>query len=86
VALGGQAPRVVFEMLRRPLRHVATGVVAGCMLVGGLVLASRSASATSVGLLAVYAVAMLGVCALACIGPTMRALRVEPTEAMRAEV
>ena len=28
---------------------------------------------------------MLGVCALACVVPTVRALRVEPTEALRAE-
>jgi ABC-type lipoprotein release transport system permease subunit len=36
-------------------------------------------------LLAGYAILMLAVCALACIVPTMRALRVQPTEALRAE-
>jgi ABC-type lipoprotein release transport system permease subunit len=28
---------------------------------------------------------MLGVCLLACVVPTIRALRVQPTEALRAE-
>jgi putative ABC transport system permease protein len=30
-------------------------------------------------------VLMLGVCLLACVVPTRRALRIEPTEALRAE-
>lgn len=36
-------------------------------------------------LLAAYAALMLGVCLLACVVPTQRALRLEPTEALRAE-
>jgi ABC-type lipoprotein release transport system permease subunit len=36
-------------------------------------------------LLAGYVVFMLAVCMLACIVPTWRALRVEPSEALRAE-
>jgi ABC-type lipoprotein release transport system permease subunit len=32
-----------------------------------------------------YAVFMLGVCLLACVVPTRRALSVEPTIALRAE-
>ena len=32
-----------------------------------------------------YAVLMLGVCLLACIVPTRRALQVQPTEALRAD-
>lgn len=32
-----------------------------------------------------YAAVMLGVCLLACVVPTRRALRVEPTEALRAD-
>ena len=38
-----------------------------------------------VALLVVYAILMLGVCTLACVVPTLRALRVQPTEALRAE-
>jgi putative ABC transport system permease protein len=38
-----------------------------------------------VPLLVGYATLMLGVCMLACVMPTLRALRVQPTEALRAE-
>jgi ABC-type lipoprotein release transport system permease subunit len=36
-------------------------------------------------MVAAYAVVMLGVCMLACIVPTRRALSVEPTEALRSD-
>jgi ABC-type antimicrobial peptide transport system permease subunit len=36
-------------------------------------------------LVAVYSVLMMGVCLLACIVPTRRALQVEPTEALRSD-
>jgi putative ABC transport system permease protein len=35
--------------------------------------------------IATYAVFMLGVCLLACVVPTRRSFRVEPTEALRAD-
>ena len=34
-------------------------------------------------LLLVYGAAMMGVCALACIGPLLRVFRVEPTDVLR---
>ena len=40
---------------------------------------------TEATLVTAYAVLMMGVCMLACIVPTRRALRVEPTEALRAD-
>ena len=36
-------------------------------------------------LLVGYAILMVGVCTLACVVPTLRALRVQPTEALRTE-
>ena len=40
-------------------------------------------SGGQVVLLVVYAAFMLGVCLLACVVPTRRALRIQPTEALR---
>ncbi len=34
-------------------------------------------------LLLVYGATMMGVCALACIGPLLRVFRVEPTDVLR---
>jgi len=38
-----------------------------------------------VALILAYATLMLGVCLLACVVPTRRALRVEPTTALRMD-
>lgn len=50
----------------------------------------RSLTQVTIGVLAGivlfrYAVLMLGVCVTACIMPTIRAMPVQPTEALRAE-
>ena len=97
VALGASQRRLVLEIFRRPLTQVTGGVIAGGLLVaaGATLLphteqfkydASMSGLGPSgVALLVVYAVIMFDVCLLACIVPTRRALRVEPTVALRAE-
>ncbi|HLL81614.1 MAG TPA: hypothetical protein VK420_03145, partial [Longimicrobium sp.] len=45
----------------------------------------RGLTFADVALLIGYTILMLGVCMLACVVPTLRALRVQPTEALRAE-
>jgi predicted permease len=95
VALGASRPRVLTAIFRRPLTQVGLGVAAGATLiaVGAVALARTAAlgsapSGLSVGhgaLLVAYAAFMLGVCLLACVVPTRRALRVEPMVAMRVE-
>jgi hypothetical protein len=96
VALGAGARRVITSIFRHPMTQVTGGVIAGVVLI---ILAATAASnttqfeGTGVGvltagdyvLLAGYAILMLAVCALACVVPTRRALRVQPTEALRAE-
>ena len=42
-------------------------------------------SANEIALVVAYVAMMMGICLIACIVPTRRALRVEPTEALRAE-
>jgi putative ABC transport system permease protein len=87
VALGASPSGIVTAILRRPLSQVGLGVVAGAGLVLALVtaLSSSGLSFTGVVLVACYSAFMMGVCLLACIVPTIRALRVQPTEALRID-
>jgi predicted permease len=87
VALGASRLKVVAAIFRRPLIQVVIGVVAGGALIaaGAFVLAQGGLSLSQWALLLGYAALMLAVCLIACIVPTHRALRVEPTEALRAE-
>ena len=84
------------SVFRRPLTQVTLGVIAGIALI---ILAATVAGKSTqfkgtgmdvltlgdVALLVGYAILMLGVCTLACVMPTVRALRVQPTVALREE-
>jgi putative ABC transport system permease protein len=100
VALGASRRRIVTAIFRRPLIQVGAGVVAGGVLVGlmtvvlsarpdsgtaGLAVAARAFTLGQAGQIAAFAILMMGVCLLACIVPTRRALGIEPTEALREE-
>jgi hypothetical protein len=95
VALGANRYRVVTAIFRRPLAQVGLGVATGATLIalGALALsrteqfasAPSGLSAGQVTLLLAYAAFMLGVCLLACVVPTRRALGVEPMEALRTD-
>jgi predicted permease len=96
VALGASARRVISSIFRRPLTQVSLGVVAGAVFIGVAAYAiqlttqfhvdqPRGLTLGQTALLVGYAMVMLGVCTLACVVPTRRALRVQPTEALRAE-
>jgi len=96
VALGASARRVITSIFRRPLTQVTLGVIAGSVLIAVAAIGIQNTQqfqGTEIGgltfgdvaLLVGYAILMLGVCTLACVVPTLRALRVQPTEALRAE-
>jgi ABC-type lipoprotein release transport system permease subunit len=78
------------------MTQVTSGVIAGSLLiaVGAFAIQyttafqatePRGLTVTEVALLVAYALLMLGICALACVVPTIRALRVQPMEALRTE-
>jgi len=85
VALGAQISNVVATVFRRPFFQVAVGVALGCVMMGSLVGVARGAGTVTrhAALLLVYGATMMGVCALACIGPLLRVFRVEPTDVLR---
>ena len=100
VAVGASPRRIVTAIFRRPLLQVSAGILVGSFLVGlGSVVLRNHKPDTAMGMhtlegglslgqlatLVGYAALMLGVCLLACIVPTRRALGVQPTEALRAE-
>jgi putative ABC transport system permease protein len=88
VALGAGRKRIMTALFARALRQVGLGVGIGVLVLQ--IIATRFSadglfSINNAALLIVYGVGMLGVCMLACVVPARRALRIQPTEALRAE-
>ncbi len=86
VALGAQPLHVLTLTFRRPLVQMALGIGVGSILALGI--ANNDLSDVHLddfGNSAVYALLTIGCCAAACIVPTRRALRIQPTEALRDE-
>jgi ABC-type antimicrobial peptide transport system permease subunit len=85
VALGASPQSILAAIFGRTLIQIGVGIVVG----GLLVVATSSGmfdglTAAEGGLIAGYAILMWGICMLACVVPTRRALRVHPVEALRA--
>ena len=92
VALGASRLSVVGAIFRRPLIQVGLGILVGAALIGaGGNLETQMPGLTGVftltdlAMLVAYAIVMLGVCLVACVVPTRRALGVEPTIALRMD-
>jgi len=87
VALGADPRRVVATIVRRPVAQVALGVVIGCSLLAVLqqVTSAGGLSLRAGLVVVVYGAGLFATCLLACVVPTRRALRVEPTVALQAE-
>jgi hypothetical protein len=87
VALGATTARVARATFSRLFVHVGMGVALGAGLTAALTVAvTGGLSAAAAGVVFGYALLMLCVCLLPSIAPLRRALRVDPTEALRAEV
>ena len=85
VALGAQPLHVLTTVFKRPLVQVALGIGVGAVM-AVLILTQGDVSDMRYGDLAraaVFALSTMLCCALACIVPTRRALRIQPTEALR---
>jgi ABC-type antimicrobial peptide transport system permease subunit len=86
VALGADRARLVTSIFRRPLLQVGAGVLLGTLLTMWLMATPNGGlDVRGVAAVGVYAALVCAVCMLACVVPTRRALRVEPTDALRAE-
>ena len=85
LSLGARSGSIAFTVLRRALMQLGLGVLFGMPLAAWLFLelqagstAQASGTALAVG---VGVVVLIG--SVACTAPTLRALRITPTEAMR---
>jgi hypothetical protein len=88
LALGGQPRRILASVLARAAGQVAIGIVIGAGLLALMNLSPiDGAWGVRKALLSVPVVAgpMMAVALLAAIGPARRALRIQPTEALKAE-
>jgi len=100
VAVGATPRRIIATIFKRPLAQVSIGILVGSFLVGlGSIVVRNHQPDTDIGMhtlagglsisqlatLISYAALMLGVCLLACVVPTRKALGIQPTEALRAE-
>jgi predicted permease len=87
IALGAGQRRIFVAVFKRPIIQVALGIVAGAGLLMIMSSSLVGANLTTKGVVVIigYSACMMLVCMLACIVPTMRALRIEPTEALRGD-
>jgi putative ABC transport system permease protein len=86
VAVGAQPLHVLATVFKRPLVQIALGIGVGAIL--ALALANNDPSDVGLddfAMTALFALSTILCCALACIVPTQRALRIQPTEALRDE-
>ena len=89
-ALGANPRHVLAEILSRALVLMGSGIAAGgallllfVALAQGPPVDPRKTLSLFAGYLGVTAAVMLAACLLACIGPARRALRINPTDALR---
>jgi predicted permease len=87
VALGAQPMHVLTTVFKRPLVQLALGIGVGAILALAIVSQADVSDLRlkDFGNTAIYALLTVLCCGLACIVPTRRALRIQPTEALKDE-
>jgi putative ABC transport system permease protein len=86
VALGARPLQVLATVFRRPLVQIALGIGVGAILALGLQNDDLAdVQLRDFGMSALFALATILCCALACIVPTRRALRIQPSEALKGD-
>ena len=87
VALGADRWQIIASVVRKPLVQVGLGICVGGTLVMLLFAAMFQSAPTVIeaGLIAAYATLMLAVCLSACVAPTRRALRLQPSQVLRVD-
>jgi len=83
VALGASSGRVLRTVFARAARQLGGGILAGNSLILLLAWRSDSLTASLVVSSVITSIIMAVVGVLACAAPARRALRVQPTEALR---
>jgi ABC-type antimicrobial peptide transport system permease subunit len=94
VALGASRRRVIVATFRRPLLQVALGIAVGVAIIFTVATSikytefpgsEKDLTLQGMAMILGYGIVMLGVCMLACVVPTRRALNIEPTIALRMD-
>src|SRR4029450_6973152 len=83
IALGATPQRVLGSVFARAARQLGGGIIAGNSLIVLLAWRTDSLTTTLVVVSVITSIIMAVVGALACAGPARRALRIQPTEALR---
>jgi ABC-type antimicrobial peptide transport system permease subunit len=84
VAPGAMPRQIIATAFERPFIQIALGIgVAGIMMSILVINESEKPSARDLGPVGVVVVLIGLCCALACLVPVQRALRIEPTEALK---
>jgi ABC-type antimicrobial peptide transport system permease subunit len=87
VALGADRWKIITALARRPLLQFGLGIGTGGALVVLMFVGMSQSTPTALeaAALTAYAMLMLAVCLSACVVPLRRALRLEPSQVLRAD-
>jgi ABC-type antimicrobial peptide transport system permease subunit len=86
VALGARPLQIIVTVFKRPVLQIALGIGVGAVIVTTLVtVGNNEVTLREVTEPGTFVLILGFVCMLGCIVPTRRALRIQPTEALKDE-